>query len=101
LVSKFFIISLYHQTNKETMKTLHNIWDLEQLTNNTLIEISFELDKIYHGQYEINYRYFTKADLIDNICNELENNGVNYDMTDMIDYLIELVKDGKITLPNH
>ena len=38
------------------MKTLHNIWDLEQLTNNTLIEISYELDKLHYGQYDVNYK---------------------------------------------
>jgi hypothetical protein len=100
LVGKFFVVSLHHQTNKETMKTLHNIWDLKQLANNTLVEISFELDKLYYGQYEVNYRAFNKASLVDNIYNELLEEG-KADMTDMIDYLIELVKDGKITLPNH
>jgi len=82
------------------MKTLHNIWDLDQLTNNTLVEISFELDKLYYGQYEVNYRSYNKSSLVDNIYNELLEEGKS-DMTDMIDYLIELVKDDKITLPNH
>jgi len=100
LVGKFFIVSLYHQTKKETMKTLHNIWDLEQLTNHTLKEIAFELDYILYSECNINYNPMNKADLVGSIHMTLLEEGKT-DMTDMIDYLIELVKDGRMELTNH
>tara|TARA_R110002050_G_scaffold139979_1_gene264587 strand:+ start:3963 stop:4211 length:249 start_codon:yes stop_codon:yes gene_type:complete len=82
------------------MKTLHNIWDLEQLTNHTLKEIAFELDYILYSECTMNYNPMTKADLVGSIHMTLLEEGKN-DMTEMIDYLIELVKDGRLELTNH
>jgi hypothetical protein len=82
------------------MKTLHNIWDLEQLSNHNLKEICFELDYILYSECVMNYNPMNKTDLVSGIYTTLLNNGLS-DMTEMIDYLIGLVKDGRMELTNH
>jgi hypothetical protein len=82
------------------MKTLHNIWDLEQLTNHTLKEIAYELDYILYSECHMNYNPMNKTDLVCSIYTTLLEEGKN-DMTEMLDYLIELVKDGRLELTNH
>jgi|TARA_R100000482_G_C5099353_1_gene134860 hypothetical protein len=82
------------------MKTLHNIWELTQLSNHTLKEIGFELDLHLYGECPINYNYMNKTELVGSICNTLFEEGCD-DETTMIDYLLELVKECKITLTNH
>tara|TARA_R110000803_G_scaffold73400_1_gene137238 strand:+ start:294 stop:542 length:249 start_codon:yes stop_codon:yes gene_type:complete len=82
------------------MKTLHNIWDLEQLSNYTLREIAFELDLHLYGIEGGNYNSLNKSKLVGVIYNELRYNHLT-DMTEMIDYLIGLVKEEKITLESH
>ena len=82
------------------MKTLNNIWDLEQLTNHNLKEIAFELDYSLYSENTVDYNNKNKADLVGAIHNTLLNEGLS-DMTEMIDHLIELVKEERITLTNH
>ncbi len=79
------------------MKTLHNIWDLEQLTNHNLKEIAFELDLILTSENTINYNYYNKTDLVSSIYTTL----IDECGEDMIDYLIRLVRDGRMELTNH
>lgn len=82
------------------MKTLHNIWDLEQLSNHNLKEIAFQIDRILTSENTINYNYYNKTDLVCSIYTTLTDE-CGEDMTEMIDYLIRLVKDGSIELTNH
>ena len=48
----------------------------------------------------MNYNPMNKIDLVSSIYNTLLGENLS-DMTDMIDYLIELVKDEQMTLTNH
>jgi len=96
-------ITLAKEINKlkhKTMKTLYNIWDLEQLSNHNLKEIAFQIDKILTSENTINYNYYNKADLVGSIYTTLIDE-CGEDMTEMIDYLIRLVKDGSMELTNH
>ena len=96
----FYIWSIIKQQTNNKMKTLHNIWDLEQLTNHNLKEIAFELDYILFSECVMNYNPMNKIELVSSIYNTLLGENLD-DMTDMIDYLIELVKDEQMTLTNH
>ena len=94
---------IFVPTNKlkhKTMKTLHNIWDLEQLTNHNLKEIAFQLDRILTSENTMNYNYMNKTDLVSSIYTTLIDE-CGEDMTEMIDYLYRLVKDGRMELTNH
>ncbi len=82
------------------MKTLHNIWELTQLTNHNLKEICFELDYMLYSECNMNYNPMNKTELVGSLYNTLLEEGCE-DETTMIDYLLELVKEGKITLTNH
>ena len=82
------------------MKTLHNIWDLEQLSNQNLKEIAFQLDLILTSENTINYNYYNKTELVSSIYTTLIDE-CGEDMTEMIDYLYRLVKDGSMELTNH
>lgn len=82
------------------MKTLHNIWELTQLTNHNLKEICFELDYMFYSECNMNYNPMNKTELVGSLYNTLLEEGCE-DETTMIDYLLELVKEGKITLTNH
>tara|TARA_R110002153_G_scaffold131800_4_gene280780 strand:+ start:1098 stop:1349 length:252 start_codon:yes stop_codon:yes gene_type:complete len=83
------------------MKTLNNIWDLEQLPNYTLKEIAFELDFFLTTENVLNYNPMNKTDLVCSIYTTLEEGRLATNMTEMIDYLIGLVKEEKITITNH
>ena len=82
------------------MNTLHNIWELTQLTNHNLKEICFELDYMLYSECNMNYNPMNKTELVGSLYNTLLEEGCE-DETTMIDYLLELVKEGKITLTNH
>ncbi len=82
------------------MKTLHNIWELEQLSNYTLKQICFDLDYILYSENEVNYNYCNKAELVGNIASELSNIGISCS-AEQIDYLLKLVKEGDMELENH
>jgi len=82
------------------MKTLQNIYELQQLSNHNLKEISFELDRLLTSENTIDYNYSNKTDLVCGIYTSLESEGID-DETDMIDYLIGLVRDGSMELENH
>ena len=83
------------------MKTLNNIWDLEQLPNYTLKEIAFELDFFLTTENVLNYNPMNKTDLVCSIYTTLEEGRLATNMTEMIDYLIGLVKEEKITITNN
>lgn len=82
------------------MKTLQNIYELQQLTNHNLKEISFELDRFLTSENTIDYNYSNKTELVSGIYATLETEGIKEE-TEMIDYLIGLVREGSIELENH
>jgi len=90
------------------MKTLHNIWELQQLSNNTLKEICFALDYYLSSECTINYNSYNKIKLCSNIVDTLfldkdvlfEGKMIEHE-GEAICYLEHLVKIGAIELTNH